>query len=58
MSAQKPCSRAGHSAIVFKDNMIVFGGKNDENMKLNDVWSFNLNTYEWSEIRPNSKMMP
>jgi hypothetical protein len=35
-----PPPRAGHSAIVYGDSMILFGGKDDENNKLNDLWIF------------------
>ena len=30
--------------------MYIFGGKDDDNNKLNDVWKFNFGTREWSEI--------
>lgn len=30
--------------------MYVFGGKDLDNNKLNDVWEFNLNTYVWTYI--------
>jgi N-acetylneuraminic acid mutarotase len=33
--------------------MWVFGGKDDENRKLNDLWRLDLNTYTWTEINPN-----
>lgn len=45
-----PSSRAGHSAIVHQDQhthqsyMYVFGGKDESNEKLNDLWRLNLNT--------------
>jgi N-acetylneuraminic acid mutarotase len=42
-----PSNRAGHTAIVYGDSMIVFGGKDEDNNKLNDLWEFNLNTYKW-----------
>jgi hypothetical protein len=31
--------------------MYVFGGKDDENNKLDDLWKFNFLTKEWTEIR-------
>ena len=40
-----PPKRAGHSAIIYKDSMFVFGGKDEDNNKLNDLWEFNLNNY-------------
>lgn len=45
-----PCNRAGHSAIVYGDNLIVFGGKDEYNNKLNDLWMFNFTNYLWEEI--------
>lgn len=41
---KKPCPRSGHSAIVWQDYMIVYGGKDNESNKLSDVWSFDLNS--------------
>jgi hypothetical protein len=51
-----PCNRAGHSAVIrfnkeLGDHMYIFGGKNDENLKLNDVWKFNLETCEWTCVK-------
>ena len=37
-----PCPRSGHSAVVYKGNMYIFGGKDDSSEKLNDFWSFNI----------------
>ena len=49
-----PCPRAGHSAIIRKtdndDFMYIFGGKDDENNKLNDIWRFSFTSNTWSEI--------
>lgn len=43
---EEPCPRAGHSATLYNDGqknyMLVFGGKDDENEKLNDLWMFDL----------------
>lgn len=52
---KSPIPRAGHSAIVKYDDadgdkMYIFGGKDDENTKLNDVWRFNFRTCQWSLI--------
>ena len=40
-----PNPRAGHSAVLFGDSMVVFGGKDDENNKLNDLWEFDFKTF-------------
>lgn len=44
-----PCPRAGHSAVHALDKdgseiMLVFGGKDDENQKLSDLWKFSFKT--------------
>lgn len=31
--------RAGHSAVLHNDSsLVIFGGKDDDNNKLNDLW--------------------
>lgn len=40
-----PQPRAGHSAMVFGDSMVIFGGRDAESNKLNDIWIFNFSTY-------------
>ena len=43
-------SRSSHSAVIFNSEMIVFGGINENESRINDVWSLNLKTYEWKQI--------
>ena len=31
--------------------MVIFGGKDDSNNKLNDLWKFNFKTHQWTEIK-------
>ena len=45
LGSNSPPKRAGHSAILYGDSMIIFGGKDEENNKLNDLWEFNLSSY-------------
>lgn len=50
-----PCPRVGHSAVIKYDKqkgdcMYIFGGKDDENNKLNDTWKFNFTTKEWAYV--------
>ena len=45
-----PCSRSGHSASIYNGNMYVFGGKNDDSEKLNDLWVYNIAEKRWVEI--------
>lgn len=43
----QPVPRSKHSAVVYNDSMYIFGGKDDDNNKLNDFWKLDLSTYEW-----------
>lgn len=43
-SPDKPCIRASHSAVVHGRKAYIFGGQDDENNKLNDLWEFDLDT--------------
>mmetsp|Transcript_11670 Transcript_11670/g.11589 ORF Transcript_11670/g.11589 Transcript_11670/m.11589 type:complete len:172 (+) Transcript_11670:112-627(+) len=53
-----PPARAGHSAVIFHDNLVVFGGKDEDNNKLNDTWEFNLTNYQWSECKVSETPLP
>eukprot|EP00347_Sterkiella_histriomuscorum_P006674 403351868 len=60
LSDECPPARAGHSAIQYGDSMYIFGGKDEDNNKLNDIWQFNFNTYIWTEVAcgNNPEQMP
>ena len=45
-----PSPRAGHAAVLHDGNLYVFGGKDDSNKKLNDLWRFNLANKVWTEL--------
>jgi N-acetylneuraminic acid mutarotase len=47
-----PFPRAGHASLVYDDMLYVFGGKNEDNVKLNDFWCLDLNTHKWISL-PN-----
>lgn len=51
-SAPAPSARAAHSAIARGNEMIIFGGRDEDNEKLNDIWSFNCETSKWTKITP------
>ena len=55
-SPDKPCVRASHSAVVNGTKCYIFGGQDDENNKLNDLWEFDMETEIFSKIElgPNS----
>lgn len=39
-----PCPRSGHCASFADSVMYIFGGKDCDSNKLNDLWMFNLKT--------------
>lgn len=58
-----PMPRAGHSAVIKEDSsngdcMYIFGGKDDDNNKLNDTWKFNFKTSEWIQIPSDDAPIP
>jgi hypothetical protein len=52
----KPSARAGHSAVCYIEEesgrayMYVFGGKDNEDNKLNDLWRMSLDTETWEAV--------
>ena len=53
-----PSPRAGHSAILWGDTMVVFGGRDEDNRKLSDVWAFNMNSYVWEPFESEAGEPP
>lgn len=50
----KPCPRSGHSAVLHQGDMYVFGGKDEDANKLQDLWKFNYNQLSWEKLtQPN-----
>jgi len=45
-----PCPRASSSAAVYQQKMYIFGGQDDENNKLCDLWEFDINQRTWRQI--------
>lgn len=45
-----PKARAGHSAILRGNTMVIFGGCDIDNEKLNDLWIYNFENGSWTEI--------
>lgn len=50
----EPPARAAHSCVVYNDKLVVFGGKDEDNEKLNDVWAFDLELMTWEMYQSNS----
>lgn len=56
-----PNARSGHRMIAMKKKLFVFGGFYDTGTSykyFNDVWCFNLETYQWQEIKPSGAIKP
>eukprot|EP01062_Namystynia_karyoxenos_P036374 TRINITY_DN2648_c0_g2_i1.p1 TRINITY_DN2648_c0_g2~~TRINITY_DN2648_c0_g2_i1.p1 ORF type:complete len:597 (+),score=150.73 TRINITY_DN2648_c0_g2_i1:93-1883(+) len=47
-----PCPRFGHTAVVYKDQMVVFGGRDAR--CYDDVWTYCFLTKQWKRIPPSS----
>jgi N-acetylneuraminic acid mutarotase len=43
-SKEIPCIRASHSTAVYNGKCYIFGGQDDDNNKLNDLWELTLET--------------
>ena len=46
--AKSPLPRASHSSIIHENKLYVFGGQDDENNKLGDMWQFDFTTSNWT----------
>lgn len=44
-SEEAPIPRAGHSAVIYDNKMYIFGGKDEDNEKLKDLWSFDFTNH-------------
>jgi Galactose oxidase, central domain len=53
-----PKSRSGHSSVIHQGSMWVFGGRDEDNNKLNDLWKFEISTSTWQEIKPADGVYP
>lgn len=47
---QCPKPRASASSAVYNGKLYVFGGQDDDNNKLDDLWEFDLASNSWREI--------
>lgn len=50
MSTDGPAGRAGHSAVCHENKVFVFGGQDDHNNKLDDMWCYDASTGAWANI--------
>lgn len=49
-SENRPVPRSSHTAVVYGNEMFVFGGVDDDSNKLDDLWKIDLRTYAWSLV--------
>ncbi len=49
--ANSPKPRASHSSTSWSDKLYVFGGQDDDNNKLEDLWEFDQASGAWREIQ-------
>lgn len=42
-----PTARSGHSACANETHMYVFGGRDNDDNRLNDLWRLNLENEKW-----------
>ena len=56
----RPCPRSGHSAVFYqtKRQMYIFGGKDSDSLKLNDLWVFDFQSSTWTQILPTHRKWP
>jgi hypothetical protein len=47
---QRPCTRCFHTMSLINNELFVFGGIDEFNNKLDDIWSYNLSTNMWKHI--------
>ena len=51
----QPSARNGHSACIYNKCMYIFGGRNNDNKKLNDLWKYDILSQVWTEIEMINK---
>jgi N-acetylneuraminic acid mutarotase len=47
---KSPVKRSNTSMILIENKILIFGGSDDENNELNDLYSFNVDTFEWKQL--------
>nr|CAH0110257.1 unnamed protein product [Daphnia galeata] len=58
-----PISRKGHTAVVYEDRMLVYGGYQDMRGSLGELWEFSFNSHSWkmihsSRAKKSSEVIP
>jgi N-acetylneuraminic acid mutarotase len=58
INGTEPAPRYGHSAIVHENKMIVFGGYDNEGGKSNELFTLDLTTNAWNQIKMTGQSWP
>jgi N-acetylneuraminic acid mutarotase len=45
-----PAPRSSHCAGFYGNTMYVFGGEDEDHVKLDDLWSFSIDAKSWSKV--------
>ncbi|CAG0886499.1 unnamed protein product [Darwinula stevensoni] len=45
-----PCARCKHAATWYDGAVYLLGGRNNNNLPLKDLWTYNLDKKEWKEL--------
>lgn len=59
---RRPIERFGHSVVMYKGNIIIFGGEQKYNAEIrmretfNDVWAYNVMNNEFKQINSINKL--
>lgn len=55
-SGPVPKKRRGHVAVIIGNSMYIFGGADESDKPLQDIWRFNFDARTWNEIQPNGEI--
>ena len=50
--------RFSHSANLYGDSMVLFGGESQNGNLNNDLWLYNITLDQWTELTLNDAMKP
>eukprot|EP01126_Amoeba_proteus_P013943 TRINITY_DN16007_c0_g1_i3.p1 TRINITY_DN16007_c0_g1~~TRINITY_DN16007_c0_g1_i3.p1 ORF type:complete len:336 (-),score=50.79 TRINITY_DN16007_c0_g1_i3:12-959(-) len=53
-----PKVRVAHAAAAIGDEIFIFGGRSAEKAELSDLWKWNTQTKQWTELSPSGIIPP
>ncbi|KAM4626186.1 kelch domain-containing protein 1-like isoform 1-T2 [Discoglossus pictus] len=51
----RPTNRKGHSAVVYQDDMYIYGGYFDIKGAVEEFWVYSFGTEKWSALSPSTR---